>query len=212
MNTFEAWATGRPIYSRLPGMQGAYNENPVADWLTDFWDQILIESKAKVDLISAKQLNPLDCDAEWLDYLAQLFGFTGEYWDVSWDVAGKRLLLSNAYQGVNIWGNKGSAAVLTFVLAALGVQNKVVVSGDFLVNISEVGDPIGENPWDYTIYLPERLRGKSEAQLAEKMNRLYGPCWCESRVMFDDSEFFTTLFLVGDGEILATEDDEVIQA
>jgi hypothetical protein len=201
MQTAEAWATGRPIFSRLPGANEGYTGNEVADWLTDYWDALLVSTKGTIDDLRDRQLNPTTCDPEYLDYLAPLCGFYGEYWDRNWAIEGKRALLAVAYS--EIWINKGTKEVLEFVLNSLGVRSLVEVTGDFRVGLSEVGDRLGTLPWDYTIWLPPAYKDQPQETLARRVNYLFGVLWCEWRIGFDPERFI-------DYEVLATEDLEAI--
>lgn len=213
MSITEAWASGRPIFSRLPGRNGAYSANPVADWLTGFFDDLLIQSKAKVDDIGDRQLNPLTCDADWLDFLAPLMGWDKKYWNPKWTEASKKTLLSNTWTGQNIWETKGTLNTLSFVLTAIGIRNEVTVDGDFIIGTNEVGDPIGTDPWSYTIYLPPEYEGRDEYRETLKIDSLFGPAWCEKTIVYDEERFrIIELMATEDGFAVATETgtDEII--
>lgn len=204
---YEAWVVSqRPIFSRLPQV---YQDNPIADWLTDFWDELLVGVKAKYDDLP-RQLNPLTCDREYLDFLAPILGWTEEVWDKDWTVDSKRRLLANSY--TLIWPEKGSQKVLTFILTALNVEHVIEITGSFRIGISEVGDEIGLIPWDYTIYLPDYYKNQPQESLTQKINRLFGPIWCDSRILFEEERFLTTKVIATEtGEALATEDLKAIQ-
>lgn len=92
---------GRPIYGRLPGISGAYNDqdnpdNP-ARWLTSGADSELSRSKTLIDTFYRVFLNPDTCYPLNLDWIAQHMGFIGGLWDLEWSAAIKRTLLSNAH-------------------------------------------------------------------------------------------------------------------
>ncbi|UKO99354.1 phage tail protein [Nostoc sp. UHCC 0870] len=205
MQTQEAWASNRPIYSRLPEI---YKENKVADCLTIHFDELLTETKAKVDDIP-RQLNPQTCDPIWLDFLAPLCGFTGEYWDRGWTTLAKRRLLTYSYQ--YIWSNKGSQDTLSLVLNCFSIRHVILSEGDFILGTSQVGDILGSTPWEYTIYLPTAYIGNYKVKLTEKLNRLFGPCWCKSQIKFED-KYFKDLTVIGMSEdtVLGTEDNNII--
>lgn len=212
MQTYEAWVVERrPVFARLPGINGGYTDNSPTDWLTDYWDGLLLELKAKAEEAAGRQMNPLTCDPEWLDYLAPLAGFDANHWQIKWSEQTKRTLISNAF--TLIWKDKGSREVLSLVLGAVGLRHEVIVQGDFLVGISEVGDPIGELPWDYTIFLPPEYQYREEEQLAQWVNERFGPCWCRSRIVFDPERFqrFDLLEAATD-TALATQADEALRA
>lgn len=181
MNTKQAWDTLRPIFSRLPEV---YRENSLADNLVIYWEELLISNKDKIDDLP-RQLDPTTCDANWLDFLAPLCGFTGQYWDISWPVASKRLLLSNSY--TFIWTSKGSREVLSFVLNALNIQHKIVTGDNWILGTSRLGiDTLGNAAWEYQILLPTfyKLEGP-EFKLTARINRLFGPLWCKSQILYD---------------------------
>jgi P2-related tail formation protein len=92
---------GRPVYGRLPGVEGTYN-NPdepdtPAKWLTSGADDMLSGTKHIVDNFYRTYLNPDTCYPPNLDWLAQHLGFVGGLWNLEWSNSTKRLLLSNAH-------------------------------------------------------------------------------------------------------------------
>ncbi|MFN6460541.1 MAG: phage tail protein [Nostoc sp. DedVER02] len=180
MQTSESWATNKPIYSRLPE---CYQTNEVTEWLTDYFDELLVDTKAKIDDLP-RQLDPLLSDPEWLDFLAPLTGFTGDYWDKTWATETKRLLISNSF--INIWANKGSKEVLSLVLNCFGIQHLITSRGNFILGTSTTGDPLGTSAWEYIIYLPTAYKYGNKFKLTQKLNSLYGPCWCSSEIIFND--------------------------
>ena len=209
MQTKIAWNSGKPIWERLPE---CYKENDVALWLTSYFDELLIDTKAKIDDLP-RQLNPLDCDEVWLDFLAPLCGFTGDYWDKTWKVRAKRLLIANSF--LNIWPNKGSKQVLSLVLDCFSIQHLISSRGDFIVGSSKIGDNLGIAAWEYTIYLPTIYNNGANEQLAltDKLNKLYGPLWCSSEILFDDSVINSIQALtIANNTILETGDLSALAA
>jgi hypothetical protein len=209
MDTYTSWTIEkRPIYSRLPDCYKEDEDN-IADWLTDYWDKLLLDSKAKIEDIP-HNLDPLTCNEKWLDYLAVLSGWIGEYWDTKWSVESKRILLSNSY--TLIWANKGSTNVLSFVLLALGVRHFIKSGSSFLVGYSVVGDRIGSIAWDYDILLPNDYYKTDIEILTRKINKLFGPCWCRSDVIFDDSKFNNyQLYALENGTVLSPQIPQAFQ-
>lgn len=197
--THEAWIVEqRPIYSRLPGINGRYQteeKGNTADWLTVYFDELLIATKANVDDLP-RQLNPSTCDAvPWLDFLAELCGYRGEYWDKAWPVPVKRSLLQNAF--TLVWANKGSRAVIDFVLDLFAIAHDIWLGDGFLAGITTLPGTVGAPEWRYYIRLPlQYLRNGSEFKLAEKINRLYGPVFCDSRVAY--KQFYAGFSVAGD--------------
>jgi Phage tail protein (Tail_P2_I) len=208
MDTATAWATGKPVYSRLPGINEGYRKDedpnvirddpeelPIAKWLTDFWDALLVAKKAQLDDIKNRQMNPLECDPEWLDLLAVMAGFTGEYWDKSWPVEVKRQLVFHAF--TLIWANKGSEAVLRFLLDTFGINYDIWMGDQFLAGIDGAGSEVGAPQWRYVIRVGlEYLRNSDQFKLAEKLNRLYGPLFTDNRVAF--KQFYAGFSIAGD--------------
>jgi len=200
-NTFEAWRTGRPILNNLPGINGGYSDNDLSDWLTAYWDNLVVRLKVGVDDVP-RQIDPLTCDERWLDFIAIPTGWVGLYWDVTWPVAAKRTLLANSLDF--IWPEKGSSAVLSFVLTALSITHEIQQGESFIIGRNEVGDELGEIAWDYTIVLPTAYQNTPVAQEVARINNLFGPLWCSSRIVYDDA-LFRTLEVVGfieDGEFV----------
>lgn len=181
MQTSESWATNKPIHSRLPE---CYQTNEITEWLTGYFDELLVETKTKVDDLP-RQLNPLLCDPEWLDFLAPLTGFTGDYWDKTWATQTKRLLISNSY--INIWPGKGSKEVLSLVLDCFDIRHLITSRGNFILGTSTTGDPLGTSAWEYIIYLPNAYKYGDKFKLTQKLNSLYGPYWCSTEILFNDA-------------------------
>lgn len=207
VTTAERWSSGRPVYSSLPGVNESY-QTAVADWLTASPDSVLARSKFGLIDDGARQVDPLRCDARWLDLLAPLCGWHG-YWDASWPESSKRQLLANSY--TKIWPYHGTASALSFVLTALGISHVITQGESFIIGRSEIGDEIGEVAWQYDVILPTSLYNSPQEILAKRINRLFGPAWCESSILFDDDYFGRKGFpLIGDGLLLAVAENQTI--
>lgn len=193
--TQSAWEQGRPIYRRLPVDAEQYQENDVCDWLTQPYDATLVAWKNILLNFEADFLDPATAREDALDWLAQLCGFTGEYWDPTWPVAAKRELISKSH--LFIWPNKGTESLLRYLLAVFGINATIYRVGQFLVDINKVGDQIGGELLRYWILMPlTYLSNSKEWQLAERLNRLYMPCFCDSAVVYD--RFYADFSRVGD--------------
>ncbi|MCC5644808.1 phage tail protein [Nostoc sp. CHAB 5824] len=203
-----AWEQGRPIYKRLPIAEEKYQVSPddpeldpVADWLTLPVDEYLVAIKTAVDNFYADYLDPTTAAFENLDWLAQLCGFTGEYWETSWTEAQKRSLITNAF--TFIWESKGTRAVLEYLLETFGIQGKIYLLGEFLAGRNVAGDALGGEPLEYFLLLPlSYLRTSYQWRLAVKFNRLYGPVYVKSTVCF--SQFYCGFSVAGDPVFDAT--------
>lgn len=210
-STYQAWVVEeRPIYSRLPE---CYKDNNIADILTVFWDELLINLKDKIYDIP-RQLDPETCDPIWLDFLAPLCGFTGEYWDTKWDTQAKRTLLLNSYSF--IWKNKGTQEVLSFILNTLGIDHKIWTGQAFVLGVSKVSiDRLGDAVWEYKILLPSYYTSEgNEFKLARKINSLFGPLWCKSEVRYERDIIETYLIqaaAVNNQTFLDLGDDTLLQ-
>lgn len=198
MNPKQAWIIDkRPIYSRLPQISQRYNgedfENP-SQWITRWFDELLVATKATIDDLP-RQLNALTCDADWIDFVAYLSGFSGEYWDKSWSMATKRAI---ACKSNWIWSNKGTQAILEYIIAAVGLSAVIWLGEGFVIGESIIGETtLGEPEYQYFIQVPFLYdRDGAQFRLAEKLNRLYGPIVSDSAVCYDG--FYIGFSVVGD--------------
>lgn len=196
METAEAWRSGRPIYSRLPGVNGQYQDElggTIADWLTAHSDLTLSQTQSKI-LDLPRQLNPSTCDESFLDFLAILNGFTGEYWDKNWPTAAKRSILIKANW---IWENKGSKIVLEYLLGVFAIDTGIWEATAFYAGATKLPATIGEPDFRYMVTLPLKyLRNSPEFKLAQKINKLFGPVVCESRTCY--KKFYAGFSVAGD--------------
>ena len=189
------WSTGRPIYHRLPAESEAYQGNPLVDAITNPYDALLMAWKASIDNFDRDFLDPDTCRSDVLDWLAQLCGFTGEYWDPTWTDAQKRELIRKSH--LFIWPYKGTQILLEWLLGLFEIQARIYLIGQFLVGVNVVGDQIGGELLRYWILLPLEYRRTSETwALTERFNRLYMPCFAESRVCYE--RFYVGFSVVGD--------------
>ena len=211
MSIAAAWDSHRPIYSRLPGVNGRYSESDLADTLTHYWDELLLDTRKLLDDVGERQIDVLRCDPDWLDFLAPLHGWDKDHWNSLWPVAGKRQLLSNSHKGEKIWQNKGTGRILSFVLTSVGLQNKVIEDSDFIIGTSTVGEDIGTDPWSYTVYLPSEYRHTAKEREAYRIDALFSPAYCECIVIFDPEMFQVYEYLTDfDATPITTETDELL--
>lgn len=125
---------GRPVYGRLPGVEGVYNDQDEDDtpakWLTSGADDLLSGTKHLLDNFYRTYLNPDTCYPLNLDWVAQHLGFTGGLWNLDWPATTKRLLLRNAHVNVvsgSMWTRNGELD--TFRRIDMGRIERVDVSG-----------------------------------------------------------------------------------
>jgi len=106
------WMQGIPFLARMPE---AYRDREETSWLTTAWDELLIATRNLAEATYTTHLDPQTANPENLDWLAQHFGFTEEFWDETWSTEVKRTLLLNAYRF--IWAERGTERVINWMLA-----------------------------------------------------------------------------------------------
>lgn len=189
-----AWQRGRPVQKRLP--EHGYQDNPVADWLTIPWDEFLSGLKGTIDAVP-QNLDPNECPESWLDYLAALSGFIGDYWNPSWSAEAKRALITAGLRW--LWKERGTRKSIEFVLQTLLGEDKADIwtAGEFLAGVTMLPAELGEPEWKYFIRLsPEFPRDGIEFRTAVQINKLYGVAHCDSTVCYD--AFYCGLSVTGD--------------
>ena len=181
------WLNNRPILDNLPGFNGRYNRNPIADWITNYFDELFVDTRNSVTLIE-NYLNDLDnCPEEYLNFFANLAGFYEKYWDENYPVSLKIALIKKANW---VFSNKGSKEVLNYVLENYGIENIITNDSDFVLGSSVVGDKLGSFPFSYLIYINPRTPNIDQLKKAIPIFvSLYGPCWCKTTVIEDFSKF-----------------------
>jgi hypothetical protein len=191
----QVWETGRPVRYSLPGLFGKYSENDATDYLTRYWDNLLVESKAKIDSLDEK-LCPLSCGEEnFLPLLAVITGFVGEYDITNYPIEVQRNLIDQSYSF--IWRWKGSEKVLLYLLGQLGFNAVVWTGARLLAGETEVPHTIGKQGFKSFILLPIKFfRQTPEWELAESIVDLYTPAYSDDRLCYD--AFFAGLSVAGD--------------
>jgi hypothetical protein len=210
----------RPIFDRLPRL--GYQDNLPTDWLTSFWDQFTVGLKTKVDKLPL-DLAPATAPEGNLDFLAALFGFTDGYWEPSWDPATKRDLLGKGLGW--LWPRRGTMPVLTYIVNLFfGRGADVWTEGSFFADLSSAEvETLGNPLFRYFLRLPLRgldqtravcveggtTRGRSTWSLAVRLNRLYGPAFADSDVVYE--EFYAEFSAAGDPVFTDFEDLQVAE-
>jgi len=191
------WSTNRPIYARLPSEAEKYNGNPAVDALCQPFDSILIQYRAALSNFERDFLNPDTARSDALDWLAMNCGFTGNFWGTDWSDAQKRLLIKNSHSF--IWNNKGTYRLLYWLLnTVFAIPAQIYQVGDFLADISAADDDsLGGDQLQYYVLLPITFEATSkEFQLAERLNYLYMPVFCDSDCVYD--AFYADMSSVND--------------
>lgn len=210
MSNLNAWQLGSPIYRRLPGANLGYNRDlddpdydpmtppDVTYFVTKYFDDFLIGLKDDINNVYSDFFNPETAKLENLDWLAQLAGFTGEYWDSAYPVNVKRTLIKDAY--TFIWENKGTRQLLEYLFDLFNLSAYLYLPGALIIGVTPLPGVVGGDPFRYLIlinfYTAGYLRNSAEFRLLEKLNQLYGAVWCESRVAY--SNFIVGFSFVGD--------------
>ncbi len=114
----------RPVFSRLP--QRGYQDNQIADALTDFYDSKLTEVGTKVSQLHTK-LDPASAPVEYLDFIAYLLGMVSPYYVDSWTTEVRRSVLINAQK---IFSNRGTFVGLDAALSPHNFEYDVFSSND----------------------------------------------------------------------------------
>lgn len=174
-----AWTEGRPIFLRLPQYGWQDQDPPVSDWIIEPYDSILIELKEAILNFPRDFIDPDTCRSDALDWLAQLMGFTGDYWDTGWPDSIKRQLIKDAQF---IWSYKGTQPLLEYLLALFALDAVISLPGAWRVGTTAIGNSIGGELLTYSILINSvgrkfYLRTSDEWKLIERLNRLFMPCW-----------------------------------
>ena len=179
-----AWSEGRPIFLRLPSDAERYQGNPAVDAITAPFDSILVSYKAAIDNFERDFLNADTARSDALDWLGQLCGFTGKFWQADWTDAQKRLLIKNSHSF--IWANKGTERLLIWLLSVFAIDATVLSTGDFLADINAADDDsVGGSQLEYYIVMSLVYETFSpQWKLAEKLNYLYMPVFCDSAIVY----------------------------
>lgn len=177
------WDTERPIYKSLPSIFETYQGNDAVDYITQFWDELLIDTKANVDDVE-RQLDPLTCDEEYLPLLSYVTGFTGKYSILNYTVEQQRTLISRAFDF--IWRYKGTEQVLTFILDTLEIPHIIWYSNFLLADISTVPHTIGEGNYKAYILLSISVTRNGDIWNKALLNReLYTAAFSETTLAYD---------------------------
>ena len=179
------WQSNAPILKRLPAESEQYQGNPVVEALVTPWDELLVETKYRVDAFYQDFLHPPTAKSENLGWLGQLCGFTAEYALTEYPETIKRQLIARSFD--YIWINKGTKNLLEYlIIQVFEIDAQIYLLGNFLADVNAAGDALSGEPFEYYIRLPLKyLRTSKTWQLTERLNRLYGPIYCHSQILYD---------------------------
>lgn len=152
------WDNNRPIRDKLPVISEQWRANAVVDWLTGFWDELLVEHKQNLTNPSdwlgvPDQIHPI-----YLDWVGLgLCGF-GTVWDEGWAVDIKRRMIQRFPQ---ILRYRSSLESCTQITQAIEPNAQVLTfSGYPRAGVSLAGIALcgGDDPTHYLIVLPTSTR------------------------------------------------------
>lgn len=190
-NDKTAWASGRPVYGRLP--EKGYQDNLIADSLTAWVDGRLSETKGTLEAWPL-EVSPDTAKDSSLDYLGWLFGFSGSFWDTSWGPEVKRELIRLSHSF--IWPMRGTLAVIRKVLDLHGISYDVWRPG---VSTLPFAMPriFGGGGLRFFVRLPiTYIRGGQDWREAERTLRNYAPAVVETKVTYQ--RFYMGFSKIGD--------------
>lgn len=187
----EAWSAQRPIYARLP-YQG-YQDNPVADWVTQWPDSYLVASATKAQQFYL-EVSPDTAQNASLDYLGWLVGYSGTYWDPTWDPAIKRNFIR--YSHSYLWPNRGTFGAIRKVLSFYGFTYDIWQDGDLKLTFSLPGT-FGTPQLRFYLRLPLAYdRAGYEWKEARRTLRNFAPAVVKASVSYQ--RFYLGFSRVGD--------------
>jgi phage tail-like protein len=124
----------RPVFNRLP-IRG-YQDNPIADALTSFYDEKLVATGKLVEDFHLS-LDPLTTSIDKLDWLASLVGMVAPYYDTGWAVPVKRKAIASANY---IFQYRGTKLGLQKALAIHGFTYSIFTSKDLTLPFTFAAD------------------------------------------------------------------------
>lgn len=177
--TQQAWTDGRPILDQLP--QLGFQDNPVAAALTAYPDDTLTGWSELLQNLHTT-LDPNLCDTSLLDYVAFLFGLSGEpYWDVKWSADVKRAILLQEHY---LRKYKGTLGVIKTVLNIHGISYHLYTDGELIMPFAFPG-AFGTGLMRFFILLPPTIPRTSTVWLeAVRTLRAYAPAYVFSMVAY----------------------------
>lgn len=175
-----AWDEGRPIFKRLPQYGWQDQDPPIADWITDPYDRILIELQQAILNFPRDFIDPDTARSDALDWLAMLSGYWPTHWDTEWSDRIKREIIKNHQF---IWSYKGTQQELEYLFQLFGLDVTIEIQGAWRIGKTAIGNAIGGQLLSYSLLVNSTgkafyLRTSVQWKLIERLNRLFMPCWC----------------------------------
>lgn len=176
------WHSQRPVYNSLPKIFGGF-ENETTSYLTQYWDDLSIDCKTKIEQIN-QNFDIDNCNDVYLPLLAMLAGFSGEYSIDHYPPNVIRLLIKKSFDF--IWHYKGSEKVLRFILNTLNIPFFIWQGTLLLTDISKVPHILGIDNLSFFIQLPLCFTRNSFDWLETvRIIRLYTPAYTNIIICYD---------------------------
>lgn len=183
-----AWQSLRPLFNRLPFVYRDV-ETPVnpSDVITDYWDELLVGLKSDIQNFYSRFLNPDSAPSEWLDWIAQLCGFSEDYWSPVWSEAIKRQLIKDSF--TRVWLERGTKTGVDywfdlFEIPSFNPGNSsetTWVQTFFRVGETTLPGTLGVNDFNWFIRLEDSIvRGGETWRLSERIKNLHTPVWTQA--------------------------------
>lgn len=126
-------------------------------------------------------LNPETCLPQWLDILAHYSGW-GAYWDSSWEILVKRILLINTDY---IWRNRGNKIILPYLFNIFKLTVKFEPSNGFILSVSTLPELLLSDPFSYRVVIPQAYYvGSPQYILINRLIKQFLPCWVTVNIVF----------------------------
>jgi hypothetical protein len=152
------WDNNRPILDKLPEISEQWRGNAVVDWLTGFWDELLVQHKNNltnpIDWIGTpNQIHPV-----YLDWVGVGLCGYGALWDQGWTTEIKRRMIGTFVTNQKYRGSLGSCRSIaqaiepdTDVLSFSGMPRADIDLADVAVCGSD-------DPTHYLIMVPPWIK------------------------------------------------------
>jgi hypothetical protein len=148
------WDNNRPVYDKLPEISEQWRGNSVADWLTGFWDELLVQHRDNLSNPTDWLGTPDQIHPTYLDWVGLGLCGYGNVWDAGWGTEIKRRMI---IRFPTILRNRGSLDSCTAIAQAVEPDSQVlsfsgVPRSD--ISLADVAVCGSEDPTHYLIVVP----------------------------------------------------------
>lgn len=195
------------IQDRLP--EKGYADNQSVEWILSHANYKVAQWKSIMENFHL-QLSPNTCSDGNLDWLSQLFGFTGKYWNFAWTVTQKRNILK---LGLSFWRIKGTLEAINKWIAALALPIQVW-TGNSLILPFTLSATLGSPKFKIVLRIPfSENRGNAVWRESQRITEILTPVATPTHVGFDAfrlgySQLGECLFTSPLPELLTTENSD----